>query len=309
MTASRELALASAALFACILVLWALQRRARLRYEAGLAASLGRAEAPDPTARWDARLARIPLLRTIERRLRTGRLRTGVSHVVLAWVVVAYPAFLLCQWMVGTRLGLILTVVAIPLGTVVGLGRLAAHRRHQFTQQSLDLVRHLAGSARAGLSVSHALASAAEELGDPMGEELRRVVLDIEFGKLPVTALEEFQTRSKLPEIDLLVDAVVIQQRSGGDLVSLLSRLANGMEAIGRGRREAEGQLASIKALPWTFLVLTLMTLTFLNHSLPGVLDRMWNFPTLVTIFYVALTVLVLVVPVLQRVMRLERTR
>ena len=294
-------------LLTVLIVAWAMNRWSTVRYEERLADSLGRVDRRGGGHRLDRHLARLPVLSVVARRLDRLQLEVRLTQVLLGWAALAYPVLWLLSRMYGHRLGLILTVIAIPGLSIAALGLVLRRRRATYAQQTLDLVRHLAGSARAGLSIGHALTNAASELGDPIAPELHRVVLDMELGKLPVVALEEFQARSSLPETDLLVNAVVIQQRSGGDLVSLLTRLAAGMEAIGRGRTEAEGLVAGVRIMPWTVLFLALTGLYTINRLTDGILDRMHQWPLLEVALYVFLALLVAVVPVMQRLTRLER--
>ncbi|MGL5809481.1 MAG: type II secretion system F family protein [Nocardioides sp.] len=296
----------SAALLACSLVAVGVHHWLDVRYESRLARSLGRT-GPTPIAAWlDPWLIRLPLLSRIGRLLGEGDLNWRLTYVVGIWALVAYPVFYVLRGMYGLRLGLVLAVVAIPGLTLVLVRQLVNRRRERYRKQILDLARHLAGSARAGLSVSHALTAAADALGDPIGGELRGVVLAMEFGTLPDHALDRFRDRSRLPEGDLLVNAIVIQQRSGGDLVALLTRLAGGMEAFGRGRTEAAGIVAGVAAMPWMIIGIVLCTLYVVNQGGDGVLDQMHRWPFLEIPFYLALLVIVSLVPLMKRLTRIE---
>jgi tight adherence protein B len=300
------LPIAAVALMACTVVAWGAHAWFAACSDERLARSLGGAPQEPFGAGVDHVLGRAPFLRRVVSLLREGDLGWRLAHVLTAWVVLAYPTFALLQGMYGVRLALVLTVVGIPGLTFVLLRRLVSMRRERYRRQVLDLVRHLAGSARAGLSVSHALTAAADELGDPIAGELRYVVLSMEFGALPEDALDELRARSKVPETGLLVNAIVIQQRSGGDLVTLLTRLAAGMEAFGRGRTEAAGIVAGVASMPWTVLALTLTTLFLVNRIADGVLDRLHQWPALEAAFYASLLVLVALIPLMKRATRLE---
>lgn len=307
MVGPREVALLGTVVLTALVLGWAAYRWSTIRKEERLSAALGRRHADDSHG-LDTALARLPLLSRANRRIEEAQLPIRVSQVALVWLLAFYPVWQVLEGLYGSRLGLVLALIALPGVTLLILGNLSRRRRRHFAKQSLDLVRHLAGSARAGLSLSHALTTAADELGEPIASELRRVVLDMEFGRLPVVALERFGERSRLPAMDLLVNAIVIQQRSGGDLVALLTRLATGMEDIDRGQTEANAIVAGVRSMPWNVLGLALLALFALNRINEGILDRMQQWPVLELALYLSLGAILLVVPLMQRITRLDET-
>lgn len=294
--------------FAVVLLTMGLHHLHGVRTEDRFARQLGRPP-EGPGERLDTLLRRVPGMGLMARRLEDNGIALRLSQLLLVWIVVAYPAFLLLRSPFGQRMAIVMIAFGVPLLTLGILVMLSRRRHARLERQAVDLVRYLAGAAQAGLSVSSALRAASTEFAQPIGPELERLVLTMEFGELPADALDGFRRRLKVPEVDLLVDALVIQQRSGGDLVTLLNRLAGGLEDIGRGRRQAEGLVAALRTMPWTVLLLALLLLTAVNRSTDGILDRLQQWPLIELIVYACLAVLVATIPVLHRIVRLEPRR
>jgi tight adherence protein B len=67
---------------------------------------------------------------------------------------------------------------------------------------------------------------AAREVVPPLQHELQRLVEDVEVGKTLEEAMFDLKTRVPLPELDMVIASLLIQQRSGGNLGELLNEVA-----------------------------------------------------------------------------------
>ena len=138
------------------------------------------------------------------------------------------------------------------------LSQLATRRRKAFTQQLPDTLQLLASSLRAGYSLTQGLDAVAQEVEDPTGRELRRVVLETRLGRDLENALEDLAARMQSKDFDWVVMAIRIQREVGGNLAELLTNVAETMISRERLRREvsaltAEGRLSAmiVGALPF----------------------------------------------------------
>jgi tight adherence protein B len=91
----------------------------------------------------------------------------------------------------------------------------------------------------------------AQEVDDPMGHELRRVLAEARLGRVLEDALDEMAERMGSPDFAWAVMAVRIQREVGGNLAELLSTVAETMIARERLRREvraltAEGRISAL---------------------------------------------------------------
>lgn len=147
----------------------------------------------------------------------------------------------------GAAVALILLGLAPP----AVLNLLGERRRAKFTSQLPDVLRVLASSLRAGFSLLQAADAAAGQVDDPMGKELRRVLVEARLGRPLELALQDSARRAQSDDYDWAVMAIGIQREVGGNLAELLSTVADTMVARERLRREvrtltAEGRISAI---------------------------------------------------------------
>ena len=140
------------------------------------------------------------------------------------------------------------------------LSQLASRRRKAFTEQLPDTLQLLASSLRAGYSLTQGLDAVAQEVEDPTGRELRRVVLETRLGRDMEAALEDLAARMQSKDFDWVVMAIRIQREVGGNLAELLTNVAETMISRERLRREvsaltAEGRLSAIIVGALPFLI------------------------------------------------------
>jgi tight adherence protein B len=113
------------------------------------------------------------------------------------------------------------------------------------------MLQLMAGSLRAGYSLMQGVEAVAQEVQDPMGHELRRVLAEARLGRVLEDALEDMADRLGSRDFAWAVMAIRIQREVGGNLAELLSTVAETMIARERLRREvraltAEGRISAI---------------------------------------------------------------
>ena len=116
--------------------------------------------------------------------------------------------------------------------------------RAALEDQLADAVSTITSSLRAGLSLSQALAYAADESAAPLGPTLHDVVRRCEMGEPLGDALADWSRSNGGRDARLLVGVLGMHRRSGGDLPSVLDRLASTL----RSRRTAQQELRSLTA-------------------------------------------------------------
>jgi tight adherence protein B len=124
-------------------------------------------------------------------------------------------------------------------------------RQKAFVAQLPDMLVLLAGTLRAGYSISQGFESVSTEIAEPMGRELRRVVTESRLGRSLEEALEAVAERMDSDDFSWAVMAIKIQREVGGNLAELLLTVANTMTERERLRRDvstltAEGRMSAI---------------------------------------------------------------
>lgn len=136
----------------------------------------------------------------------------------------------------------------IPIAVV---NILAERRRRLFTAQLPDTLTLLASTLRAGSSLLQGADRVADQADDPMGKELRRVMVEARLGRPVELALEDSARRIRSNDYAWAVMAIRIQREVGGNLAELLQTVAETMLARERLRRDiraltAEGRISAI---------------------------------------------------------------
>jgi tight adherence protein B len=161
---------------------------------------------------------------------------------------------------VGTILGIALTgglVGGLLIGGLMALIPIAAvsfiasRRRKKFMALLPDTLQLLSGTLRAGYSLMQGVEAVSQEVDEPMGLELRRVVTESRLGRPLEEALEGTAERMDSPDFGWAVMAIRIQREVGGNLSELLLTVAETMTARERLRRDvasltAEGRVSAI---------------------------------------------------------------
>lgn len=142
----------------------------------------------------------------------------------------------------GASLGTIAAILALPtlgipaamasfLAAVFGIPALVARHQQRWraaleTQLAEGLTTVGAG-LRAGLSLQRAFEQLAEEAPRPLGRELAVVVRQCKLGVSLDEALEELAERARSEDVDLVVVSIAVARRFGGNLSTMLDRVAS----------------------------------------------------------------------------------
>jgi tight adherence protein B len=161
----------------------------------------------------------------------------------------------------GIRLGLavglslLLGVLRDPLSGVVGallgyfvprfwVGRRIGGRLSAFNKQLADTITLLSNSLRAGSSFLQSIELVSRETPDPMGEEMGRVVREVNLGLGMEEALSNLVRRIRSDDLDLMVTAIGVQQQVGGNLAEILDSIAYTI----RERIRIKGEIRTLTA-------------------------------------------------------------
>ncbi|MGF1647266.1 MAG: type II secretion system F family protein [Kineosporiaceae bacterium] len=260
---------------------------------------------PGRWSRTDAALERIPGLGALARQARLARLPLGITDLVLLTSLLGYLTLQVLEALLGPTAARPLTILLVPWAVWSLVSELARRRREQIVAQIPDVVRLLAGGAKAGLSVSASLTQAADDVGEPISTELRRLVASLDFGRPLPAALEDFGSRIRSRDLDIVISAIAIQQRTGGDLVALLTRLGVGLEMSRRARREARSITAGLSGQAYVGVMLGFGGVVLINRITDGGLERALQEPVIAAVFAVSALLLVASVPIVRRIVRL----
>ncbi len=166
-------------------------------------------------------------------------LRAGEFAVVTA--VVALFGAVLGFFVNGIVVALIFAAVAGTVPYVLML-RSVTKRRVAFEAQFPDVLDLIAASLESGASIVRALELVVEESDEPTASEFGRVLASTRMGAELSEALAVMSERLGSQDVDWTVQAMTVQQRTGGKLAEILRIVARTM----RGRAEVTRELQTL---------------------------------------------------------------
>ncbi|KKB36812.1 type II secretion system F family protein [Bacillus thermotolerans] len=165
------------------------------------------------------------------------------EFVVFRWFAVLIsgglfflPSHQIVMFLIGGLLGYYL-----PL---VWLKRKQKKRVQLFNAGMPGMLTSIIGSLKAGFSFLQSLQMVAEESDSPIKEEIGFVLKLIQYGTSMEEALIEWKKRMPSEDLDLLVEAILIQRQVGGNLAFLLEKIVDTM----RARNKLENQVQTLTA-------------------------------------------------------------
>jgi tight adherence protein B len=236
--------------------------------------ALERAErrASRPRYRIDRRLLRSSVGRSLGLRIGSA----GVRMMAVDFVALCVGAF---------ALGTFLVDVFAPTWLAVAGGMLCVRacfawiekqrekRRLAFVSQLPEVARLMSNASSAGLAIRAAIDMAAEELDEPASSELGLVSEELSLGQSVGQALQNLEERMPSRDVGVLISTLVIQQRSGGDLVHALQDMADTLDQRRDLTREIRTVMAGSVFTGYMVAGLGAVTVLLMNAVTPGVLD------------------------------------
>lgn len=204
--------------------------------------------------------------------------RAGVPLSALDLLVVyaaaATAGSLFVAWLAPVWLGVGGAAVGL-WGVRQWLERRRQARLEEFVAQLPEFARTLSNATSAGRSLLSALQLAAQDMDDPAGTELKLVSEQLRIGQSVDDALESLKTRLPSRELAVLVSTLVIQQRTGGDVVRALRDMADTLEARKDLRREVTTIVSGAVQTGYVTGGLGILIVLAANAMQDGMIDQM----------------------------------
>jgi tight adherence protein B len=175
----------------------------------------------------DEAMARRGFAANMKLDLAQADLKLRVAEFMMLTVVSAILFLLLGRLIFGSILfGLIFGVVGFFVPRIY-LGQRKRRRLISFNDQLGDTITLLANSLRSGASIVQSMETVANQLPDPMAGEFHRVTQEIGLGLHYEQALNNMLRRMPSEDLDLMITAVNIQGRVGGNLAEILDTIGH----------------------------------------------------------------------------------
>lgn len=179
-----------------------------------------------------------------KRKLNQAYIRLRVEEFVGISLILALLAFVLLYLL--TKL-VPLALLGLIFGFVLPdllVNSIKSKRGEKLNSQLPEALDILSNGLRAGLSFTQAMSVASQELESPIKDEFSKVVRDNSLGMSLEKALQDFSDRTDDEDIDMLIIALIIQRKVGGNLTEILDTIA----ATIRDRVRIRGEVKTLTA-------------------------------------------------------------
>lgn len=186
--------------------------------------------------RWSDRLAdrldETKWAQRLEPRLKKASIKIQPSEYGAILVALGILLLLFLHWGMDAPLWLsiIISISLVPFASKMFLSSRKLIYIRKVDSQLSETCRLLSSAARAGLSIPQGLDLVVKEMPPPISDELATVVRELQLGRDLELSLQDLHARVNSRDIRIFINALIIQQRAGGDLGRVLSEMAGTME-------------------------------------------------------------------------------
>ena len=168
-----------------------------------------------------------------------------------------------------------------PIGSVIAIAlvagiawylpsRRAAKRIKQIQEQLPDALALMSASVEGGQTFQRSIDMYRRDAKPPLSAELDRVMAEVAVGSDLVVALENMAERSGVEDLTWAVEAVRIQQSTGGRLAPILHTLADFMRTRQEVRREVQTLSAEGRMSGYVLFAIPLFLVCRARNEGPG---------------------------------------
>jgi tight adherence protein B len=176
--------------------------------------------------------------------------RIGVLHLIAAGLMAAIVVILFASRILSLNPGFVMLLGGLAAAATPALLLRSAQSRYQnrFLDVFPDALDLVGRGVKAGLPVNEALAVAGREIADPVGNELRRALDQVQIGVQMVDALHQTADRVRVADFRFMLVALALQQKTGGSLAETLGNLSKVIRARKALRLKARALTSEAKA-------------------------------------------------------------
>ncbi|MDF2947798.1 MAG: type secretion system protein [Bacillales bacterium] len=164
--------------------------------------------------------------------------------------------YVLLQWMSTAMCGGLLYIIAgnvifIVIGNIIGflvpgwyIKKKERKRVNKFNEALPDMISTIVGALRAGFSFPQALKTVVDESQSPIKEEIETVLREMQYGGSMEESLQGLYERMPSEDLDLMIQAILIQRQVGGNLATVLESIVDTI----RDRTKIQRQIRTLTA-------------------------------------------------------------
>ncbi|AUS07570.1 hypothetical protein C1X05_00995 [Laceyella sacchari] len=190
-------------------------------------------------------------------------------------------------------MSLLIAGVLTPLGSRMLINSRKFLYVRKIDAQLSEACRLLSSAARAGLSIPQGLELVVKEMSGPIKEELNTVVKELQLGKSVEVSLRELTMRVPSRDLQVFVNALIIQRRAGGDLARVLSEMASTMEERKIIHKTIDATVAQARFSAYMLPVVSILIVFMMSQMIDNFFDFFTNiFGIIVLIIFIIMQVI-----------------
>jgi len=163
----------------------------------------------------------------IQTDLARADLKLRVAEFMMLTIAAVLVFYVLGRLIFGSPLIGVLFAIAGFFAPRIYVNIRKRRRLNAFNDQLGDTINLLANSLRSGFSIVQSMETVAEQLPEPMSAEFHRVTQEIGLGLHYEQALNNMLRRVPSDDLDLMITAINIQGRVGGNLAEILDTIGH----------------------------------------------------------------------------------
>ncbi|MFA9556312.1 type II secretion system F family protein [Evansella sp. AB-rgal1] len=201
----------------------------------------------------DFRLTKQRIKRRLEKKDKNNLIE---KELIQAGIPLKPEEFIMFRWIsIALVAGIIYlfinSIFVLPLGAFIGaiipkyiVKNKKAARLKKFNAGLPEMISTIIGALRAGFSFPQALQSVMEESASPIKEEMATVLKEMQYGATVEEALNHLKERMPSEDLDIMIQAIIIQRQVGGNLATVLETIVQTI----RDRIKIQGQISTLTA-------------------------------------------------------------
>jgi len=204
--------------------------------------------------------------------------KLGVTGFPLIIVGLSGALVLLALTLTGS------VVISLPVGLAAGAGLpvlalmyIRQRRRTRFEAHLPEAIDTLVRSLRAGHPVQAAIRMIVREMPQPVGPEFAIVADELTYGLDLETAMKNLHRRVGQQDLGLLVAAIGLQGKTGGNLAEILGNLSSVIRDRLRMRLKVKALSAEARFSAIVLSILPFALFTILAVIAPGYYGDVWS--------------------------------
>lgn len=200
------------------------------------------------------------------------------EFVVFWFISIAFPTVLMFT-IKGISLWVIFGAIVGAFAPALWIKISRKKRIHKFNMQLNDALIIIGNSLRSGFTFRHALARVAEDLPDPISEEFRRVIREVNYGGNIEQSLGQLALKMESRELEIINSAVIIQQRSGGNLADIIEKVGETISDRIQMRNKIRALTAQGRMSGWVIALIPVVIVLFISFANPEYMSVFYTNP------------------------------